>query len=83
MIRSPSGVLSKTTSCWFLDAYLTVVEGESVTNLYPLPSVNDELTLQDKSDHETAQRTDEQEIAHVTMGTLLMPALGWDVTTIH
>ena len=32
--------------------------------------------------HQTAQRTVEREIVHVTTGTLLMPSLGWNVTSI-
>ena len=79
VIRSPLGVLFKTTSCLFLDAYLTVVGVELVPNLYLLPSINDKFALEDVGHHEAAQRTVKQEIVHVTTGTLLMPLLGWDV----
>ena len=65
-----------------MDAYLTVVGGELVTNLYPLPRVNDKFALQEVGHHEAAQCTVKQEIVHVTTGTLLMPSLGWDVKTI-
>ena len=83
VIQLPSGILFKTTSCRLLDAYLTVVGGDLVTNIYPLPCSNDELELeQDVNQHQTAQRTVEREIVHVTTGTLLMPSLGWDVTSI-
>ena len=82
VIQLPSGILFKTTLCWFLDAYLTVVGGELVTNSYSLPSANDKFALQVVSPQEAAQRTVEQEIVHVTTGMLLMPSLGWNVTSI-
>ena len=76
------GILFKTTSCRFLDAYLTVVGGELVTNIYLLASVNDEFAVQDVSPHREMQCTVKREIVHVTTRTLLMPSLGWGVTSI-
>jgi hypothetical protein len=80
VLWSPLGVLFKTTSFCFLDANLTVVGGELLINIYPLPLVNDEFATEEIYNHEKVQRIVEQEIAHVTTGTLLMPLVGWDVT---
>jgi hypothetical protein len=76
---SPLGVLFKTTSFCFLDAYLTVVGGELMTNIYLLPLVNDKFVMEEINNHENAQRIVEREIVHVTTGMLLMPLVGWDV----
>jgi hypothetical protein len=82
VLRSPLGVLYKTRSFRFLDAYLTVIGGELMTNIYPLPLVNDKFATEEINNHDKAQRIVEQEIVHVTTGMLLMPSVGWDVTRL-
>ncbi len=88
--KSPSGVVFKITSCCFLDAYSTVVGGELQTNIYLLPAIDDEFTLDEETTPKAAnkgvgldaQRTIEQEIVHVTTGILLLPSVGWDVAIL-
>ncbi len=90
VIKSPSGVVFKITSCCFVEAYITVVGGELQTNIYPLPAIDDEFTLDEETTSKAAnkgvkldaQRTIEQEIVHVTTGTLLLLSVGWDVAIL-
>jgi hypothetical protein len=79
VLRSQLGVIFKTTLFCFLDAYLTVVGGELMTNIYPLPLVNDKFAMEEINNLDKAQRIVEQEVVHVMTGTLLMPLVCWDV----
>ncbi len=47
-----------------------------MTNICPIPLVNDKFAMEEINNHKKVQRIVEQDIIHVTTGMLLMSLVG-------